>query len=140
MWVKPGANSYKLNIVACFFPNGTGATGAVLHDDKGQAVAGASFILEHLLDATTTEAIALQKGLQLIEDLGCSLVVIESDSLELVQAYNGVIEVWSPYTSILADYFQRARRIGQVPVKHLYQYKKAQRGADPTNHNHPINI
>jgi ribonuclease HI len=94
MWVKPGANSYKLNIDACFFPNGTGATGAVLRDDKGQAVAGASFIWEHLLDATT-EAIALQKGLQLIEDLGCSLVVIESDSLELVQAYNGVIEVWS---------------------------------------------
>jgi hypothetical protein len=60
----------------------------------------------------------LQKGPQLIKNLGCSLVVTESDSLELVQAYNGIIEVWIPYTSILGDCFQKARKNGQVSVQH----------------------
>jgi hypothetical protein len=31
----------------------------------------------------TTEAIALQKGLQLVEDLDCVPVIVESDSLNL---------------------------------------------------------
>ena len=41
----------------------------------------------------------------LIERIGCSPVTIGSDSLELCQAYDGVIEVWSPYTVILMDCF-----------------------------------
>jgi ribonuclease HI len=110
-----------LNIDACFFPNGTGATGPVLRDSKGHVVAGVSRVLCQILDATTEEAIALQNGLQLIEGLGCALVVIETDSLELVQAYNGVIDIWSPYTAILADCFQRTRGIGHVTVQHCFR-------------------
>lgn len=39
---------------------------------------------------------------------------MESDSLELGQACNGIIEVWSPYIAILANCFQIAHRIGAV--------------------------
>jgi hypothetical protein len=71
VWCKPPSNTYKLNVDACFFPNGSGgAAGAVLRNDKGQAAAGANWVLDNLHDATTTEAIALQKGMRLIEDLG----------------------------------------------------------------------
>jgi hypothetical protein len=42
---------------------------------------------------------ALLKGLEFLEQLGCSLgcslVMVESDSLELIQACNGETEVWS---------------------------------------------
>jgi hypothetical protein len=38
-----------------------------------------------------------QKGLQLVESLGCSPIAIETDSMELFQAFNVIIEVWSPY-------------------------------------------
>jgi len=86
-----------------------------------QAVAGASWGLDHLFHATTAEATALQKGLQLIKNLACAPVVIETHSLELVQAYNGVIEIWSPYTAILADCFQRVPRICQVSVQHCFR-------------------
>ena len=48
-------------------------------------------------------------------------MIIETDSLELVQAFNGVIEVWSPYAAILADCFQRATRIGNVVVQHCFR-------------------
>ena len=44
IWSKPKLNSYKLNIDACFFPNGSGATGAIIRNDKGEAIAGSSYI------------------------------------------------------------------------------------------------
>jgi hypothetical protein len=44
-----------------------------------------------------------QKGLQLVESLGCSPIAIETDSMELFQAFNVIIEVWSPYAAVLAE-------------------------------------
>ncbi|KAI4995506.1 hypothetical protein ZWY2020_035409 [Hordeum vulgare] len=117
-WKKPAFNTYKLNIDVSFFPNGTGATTAVLRDHRGATVAGGGWPLTHILDAAIAEAIALQKGLALIEQLECSSVIIETDSLELVQAYNGVVEVWSPFTTILVDCFVKAHSIGSVSVQH----------------------
>jgi ribonuclease HI len=122
VWQRPQLSSYKLNIDACFIPNGSGAAGAILQNSNGQAVAGASWELNNMLDATTTEAVALQRGLQFIEQIGCSSVIIESDSLQLVQAFNGVIVIWSsPYTAILADCFQRVRRIGHITVQNCFR-------------------
>jgi hypothetical protein len=51
---------------------------------------------------------AMLKGLVLVKQIGCQNVVIESDSLELIQARNGTIEIWSPYTAILAECFLKA--------------------------------
>ena len=47
------------------------------------------------IDVITAEAIALQRGLELLEDLGCQSVIVESDSLEIIQACNGVNEIYS---------------------------------------------
>ena len=111
-WSRPRPGSYKLNIDTCFFPNGTGAVDAVIRNDKGEAVAGIGDPMINLLDAATSEALALQRGLKLVDDLGCTPVTVEMDSLELVEAFNGVTEIWSPYTAILTDFFRTARRIG----------------------------
>jgi ribonuclease HI len=121
-WQRPSLNSYKLNIDACFFPNGSGAAGAIIQNSNGQAVPGASWELNNMLDATTAEAVTFERGLQFFEQIGCSSVIIESDSLQLVQAFNGVVEIWSsPYTAILADCCQRVRRIGQITVQHCFR-------------------
>ena len=44
------------------------------------------------------------KGLEFLEHIGigCKKVIIEYYSLELIHACNGIIEVWSPYSAILA--------------------------------------
>jgi hypothetical protein len=34
-WCKPPMNSYKLNVDACFFPNGTGAVCTIIRDGHG---------------------------------------------------------------------------------------------------------
>ena len=54
----------------------------------------------------------------MMEKLSCVPVIVETDSLELVQAFNGLIQVWSPYLAILADCFQIASRIGNISVQH----------------------
>jgi hypothetical protein len=69
-------------------------------------------------EARLHEALAMQFGLQMVENMGCSPVTAESDCLELINAYTGVTELWSPYTDILADCFQIASRIGQIKFQH----------------------
>ena len=110
-------HSYKLNIDAAFY-NGAGVVGDILRDHRGEALAGAAWPLPNLLDASTLEATALQKGLMFIEQIGATPVIIETDSLELSQAYNGITEVWSPYSAIITDCFIRAHRIGGITVQH----------------------
>ena len=70
------------------------------------------------LHAATAEVTALHKSLFLIEQFGCSPTIMEFDSLDLCQAYNGEIEAWSPYTTILVDCFIRAANIGSITVRH----------------------
>uniref|UniRef100_A0A8R7VAZ7 RNase H type-1 domain-containing protein n=2 Tax=Triticum urartu TaxID=4572 RepID=A0A8R7VAZ7_TRIUA len=118
MWTKPSRNTYKLNVDASFSENGTGGAGAVLRNDRGEALAGACWPLHNIFDAATAEATALQKGLSLIEGLQCVPVTVETDSLELVEAFNGTIQIWSPYAAVLADCFQIASRIGSISVHH----------------------
>jgi hypothetical protein len=69
------------------------------------------------MDARVAEAEALRHGLLLTESLGCSLVVVESDCLELVEACSGA-ELWGPYTPILDDCFQIGQRLGTLKIQH----------------------
>jgi hypothetical protein len=53
-----------------------------------------------------------------LEQLGVSSVNIESDSLELIQACKSEIEIWSPYTAILADCFLKAHSFKDISFEH----------------------
>jgi ribonuclease HI len=103
--MKPARGKLNLNIDADFHANGSGAVGAVLRDHNSEALAGMACPVMNLLSPATVEATALLKGLEFLEQIGCSSVYIELDSLELVQACTGEIEVWSPYTAILVECF-----------------------------------
>jgi ribonuclease HI len=69
-------------------------------------------------NATSAEAAALLQGLQLVDRIGCSPIIIESDSLEIVQAFKGEIEIRGPYHAILSDCFQVASRIEPFSIQH----------------------
>lgn len=128
-WTRPPHRQYKLNVDATYFPSGVGAVAAVVRNDRGESIAGGAKPVENVLDAATAEAMALRHGLNILEGIGCSPVIVESDSLELINACNGVIELWSPYTAILADCFQISQRIGNISFKHC------PREANKTAHN-----
>jgi hypothetical protein len=54
-WKKPSHGTYKLNVDAAFHSNCRGAAGAVLRDDRGDAIAGLACPLSHVHDATAAE-------------------------------------------------------------------------------------
>lgn len=85
-------------------------------------MAGAGERIANVLSPASTEAMALLKGLVLVEQLGCSPVIVESDSLELVQLWNGVTEVMTPYTAIMAECFAIAQRLDHVSQTLLKGY------------------
>jgi hypothetical protein len=81
-------------------------------------MAGRSRLFSNALNAVTAEVLVLKDGLQLAEVLGCIPVVVESDCLEIVTAFNDNNELWSPYAAILADYLYQAQSITRVTVRH----------------------
>ena len=117
-WEKPPSDFYKINVDAYYFPNGSRAAAAVIRNHRGEVMVGAAWILNHILNAATAETIAVQRGLELAENLGCKKVIVDSDCLVVIQACNGEIDIWSPYTAILADIFKKAFRIGLVSFVH----------------------
>jgi hypothetical protein len=55
------------------------------------------------------EVLSLLRGLdEFLEIFGCSSILIELDSLELVKYCNDMIEVWNRYVAILAECFVKA--------------------------------
>lgn len=116
VWTKPLRNTYKLNVDAAFSENGTGGAGVVLRNDRGEAIVGACWPLHNIFDATMAEATALQKGLSLIEGLQCVLVTVESDSLELVEAFNennsSMVSICSDTCGLLSNRLQDWINIG----------------------------
>ena len=74
--------------------------------------------MSSVLDAGSAEALALLNGLELAEQLGCTKVTLEPDSLELIQACKGELEIFSPYIAILADIFARARMVSEISFAH----------------------
>lgn len=70
------------------------------------------------MDATTTEALGLLRELELLEKLDCSSVTVESDSMELVQACNGTIQIRGLYTANLVECFLTAHIISSISFQH----------------------
>lgn len=72
--MRPLTGTYKSKL-STFFYDGTGAIAAIVRDSRGQAVAGVAETFVQVQDADSAEALALRRGLQLVQDIGCSRVV-----------------------------------------------------------------
>jgi hypothetical protein len=63
----------------------------------------------------------MKYGLHILKNSGCSPAIVESDSVELLNACAEVMELWSPYTAIVADCFQIVNRIGNISFLHCHR-------------------
>ena len=115
---KPAKGKLKLNIDASFHTTGSGSVGAILRNDRGEVMAGMASLIDNVMDAAAAEALALLRGLQFLQNLSCAAAIIESDSLELVQACNRKIEICSPHAAVLAESFMYASSMDEVVFQH----------------------
>jgi ribonuclease HI len=107
-----------MNIDASFHVDGSGSAGSILRNERGEAIAGFRCPLSNVLNATTAEALAFIESMEFLEHLGVAKVILESDPLELIQACRSEIDIWCPYTAVLADIFMRARSFNSVLFQH----------------------
>ena len=107
---------YKLNVDAAFFTDGTGAAAAIICNTRGEAVAG------HLIICSIRrqpKQLRFRKIWNPLKMQHVRISFFESDCLKVMQSCSGVNDIWSPYTAILADIFQKAFRIGLVSFVHF---------------------
>ena len=95
-----------------------GATGAILRDHMGGFIAAANKFLPHVASAKMAEAMAMREGLSLAIRIGCNVVVVESDSIETIQACSGGDMWWTELAAIYADCVDLANSIGNINFLH----------------------
>ncbi|MQL84301.1 hypothetical protein Taro_016810 [Colocasia esculenta] len=90
-WLLPSTGRFKLNVDGAFKRSmGIAAGGGVLRNDRGDVIFCFANRYPHIRSSLETEALALRDGLSLCCSHAVNNILIESDSLVLVQ----VIKVW----------------------------------------------
>ena len=74
-----------VNVDAAFdFGTGSGSTGVIIRDEKGQWIAAAHSFLPHVIDAPMAEAYALKEGLMLAQHIGCNRFIIQTSKVPVL--------------------------------------------------------
>jgi ribonuclease HI len=118
-WSKPEVRQVKVNVDASFHADScSGAIGAVIRDVKGDFIAASTNYIPHVASAMVAEALAMKEGIGLAHRMGCSRVVAESDSLEVIQACNGEQRWWNEASAIFADCVDAAINLDSISFTH----------------------
>jgi ribonuclease HI len=83
-----------------------GSVGAVIRDHNRKFIAASTLYLPHVAPAAATEAMAMREGLALATRLGCNDVIMESDSMETIEACTGGRSM----VGLILSYFRRLCR------------------------------
>jgi ribonuclease HI len=90
-WTRPDVRQIKVNVDGAYHVDvHAGSVGAVIRDHNGKFIAASTLYLPHVASAAATEAMAMREGLVLATRLGCNDVIMESDSMETIEACAGL--------------------------------------------------
>jgi ribonuclease HI len=104
---------------AAFDPDsGKGATGAIIRDFGGNFIAACCDYTDYAIDAAAMEALALFAGLQLAEQFGAHSLLVESDSMEVVEAVENPSEYRGTGAVIIDDCRQLLVALGMATIQH----------------------
>jgi ribonuclease HI len=118
-WSKPDVREIKVNVDGSFhYDSLTGLVGAVLRDNYGKFIAAYSLFLPHIPSAKDAEARAMKEGLDLANRMGCSHIVAESDSMEIIEACTGESTWFDESAAVFVDCVDIATLIGQVSFRY----------------------
>jgi ribonuclease HI len=92
-----------------------------MRDFEGKFVAAASSYLANIDSAAIAEAYAMREGLKLANLMGCNNIVMESDSLETVEACTGETTWWTTSSAIYVDCVDYAVNIGNVHYRFCHR-------------------
>jgi ribonuclease HI len=118
-WVRPNPRQVKINVDGSFhLDTYAGSVGAVMRDSAGRFIAASIVYLPNVASAAAAKTMAMREGLALANRLGCNNVLMESDSIETVEACSGDEAWWGENSAIYADYVDLAALLGNVTFKY----------------------
>jgi ribonuclease HI len=117
-WKKPDVRQTKINVDGSYHIDMyAGSAGAIIRDHDGRFIGASTLYLPNIASAAAAEAMAMREGLALATCLGCNNIIMESDSVETVEACTGAQTWWGESAAIFADYVDLAALIDQVSFK-----------------------
>jgi ribonuclease HI len=117
-WSKPEPRFMKLNVdVAYYDDSRSGSFGAVIRDYQGNFMGAKCDIIPSAASASMAEAIATREGLMLANSMGINRLIVESDSIETVEACTGEARWWNESAAFYADCIDISSSIGTVSFK-----------------------
>ncbi|XBI13774.1 hypothetical protein VPH35_140465 [Triticum aestivum] len=89
-------------------------------DDQGEFIGAASWFVSHVQSAETSEIVAIRNGLYLAAKLGCNSVIVESDSLNAIEAYNQD-DYLGPDEAVVAEGKTIGEDLAKFDVAHCFR-------------------
>ncbi|XP_065623699.1 uncharacterized protein LOC136065014 [Quercus suber] len=88
-WTPPPPGYYKINVDGASSEDGRPSSiGVIIHDSNGRVMAAMCKLLQACHPIEAVEAIAIENGILLAQEIQVSKIIIESDALNIVQAIN----------------------------------------------------
>ena len=99
-WTPPPLDKYKINVDAAVFKDQKAAgVGVLIRDCNGQVIAALSKKINAPLGPVEVEAKVVEAGVQFTKDIGIQDIILEGDSLTVLNALGGNT---SPRSSVAA--------------------------------------
>jgi hypothetical protein len=107
----------KVNTDGSFFRDShSGSVAAVTRNSEGGFLAASSIFLPNVSSTAASEVLAIREGLALANCFGFNNVIMESDSMETVDACSNKVW-WGESSAIFADCLDLATLIDKVSFK-----------------------
>ena len=85
-WAVPPSEVYKINVDGATSVGGLSGVGVVIRDCRGSILVGKSKVLARSYEAEITKALAVEEGVLLARERALHQIILEIDSLAVVQA------------------------------------------------------
>lgn len=119
-WIVPPHTWYKINFDGAMFTsiNRVGVS-AVMCNDRGEFMAAMVDTLEGALNNDHVKAAAALRAIDVAISIGLDKILLEGDSLRIIQAINSDEDDLSPVGNIISDIRTKSRSFGQFAAVHV---------------------
>ncbi|XP_050249952.1 uncharacterized protein LOC126697131 [Quercus robur] len=103
-WLPPDPNIYKINFDATVFrASNLAGVGVIVRDNRGDPIGALTMPVPFRQSVAELEAVACQRAVQFALEIGLTQVVVEGDSVTVIEALKNGTGQFANYGNILDD-------------------------------------
>ena len=119
-WRPPDPNIYKINFDAAVFQaSNLASVGVIVRDNRGDPIGVLTMPIPIRQSVVELEALACQRAVQFALEIGLTQVVVEGDSVTVIEVLNNGTGQFSSYGNILGDIHFQSTCFQHVEFKYI---------------------